>query len=63
MNTAHPIQPGKTLGNYRREELESYMIDCHSFSSDDVEEWDTKEDLIADIRSFGWEKECLEYLA
>jgi hypothetical protein len=50
------------LNTASRKNLESYMIDCHGFDEDELAEWD-RDDLVADIRSFGWEKECQEYLA
>lgn len=63
LDTAHPIQAAKKLANYRRAQLDMYMIDCHGFDAEQLAEWESKADLAADIKSFGWEAECLEYLA
>jgi len=52
-----------TLHSYTREQLESYMTDCHAFDKEQLAEWKNKQDLISDIKSFGWEANCLEYLA
>ena len=45
-----------------RKQLEAYMTDCHGFDKDQLSEWDTKSDLWADIKSFGWEQECKDYI-
>lgn len=49
------------LEHYTRDQLDNYMIDCHGFEPEQLQEYET-EDLISDIRTFGWEKECKEYL-
>lgn len=46
-----------------RKTLECYMTDCHGFDAEQLAEWECKSDLIADIRSFGWEQDCMEYCA
>lgn len=51
------------MEKFTRKQLESYMIDCHSFDIEQVNEWETKADLAADIKSFGWESDCIEYLS
>lgn len=52
----------KKLEDYSRKQLDCYMIDCHGFEAEEVIEWETKADLCADIRAFGWQTEALEYL-
>lgn len=49
------------INKISRNSLNSYMIDAHGFSEEDVKEWDDKQDLIADIRNYGWEDDCIEY--
>lgn len=51
------------LASFTRKQLESYMTDCHGFDAEQLAEWDTKDDLAADIRSFGWQNDCIEYLS
>lgn len=53
----------KRLDDYSRSSLECYMVDCHSFEKADLADWESKQDLVSDIKSFGWEAEALEYLA
>jgi hypothetical protein len=45
-----------------RKQIEAYMIDCHAFDQDQLNEWETKADMIADIKSFGWYDDLLEYI-
>lgn len=52
-----------SLTKYSRKQLECYMIDCHGFDTYELAEWETKADMAADIKSYGWEADCLEYLA
>lgn len=61
LDITNPVH--KTLASYSRKKLEVYMVDCHGFDTDQLIEWETVEDLACDIRSFGWERDCLEYLA
>jgi hypothetical protein len=63
MEASHPICHAKALKDYSRAQLEMYMVDCHGFDDGQLAEWETKDDLACDIQSFGWEIECLEYLA
>lgn len=71
-NTPHFTPDGKLtdagridceLLRFTRSQLESYMIDCHGFDAEQLAEWDSVDDLRCDIRSFGWAKECVEYLS
>ncbi len=63
IEASHPICRAKVLKDYSRAQLETYMVDCHGFDDAQLAEWECKLDLIADIKSFGWEAGCLEYLA
>ena len=50
------------LNEAGRSELENYMIECHGYDDDQIQEWESKSDLIDDIIHFGHAEECLEYL-
>lgn len=52
-----------SIYSFPRAKLESYMTDCHGFDAEQLTEWKYKEDLCADIISFGWEDDCREYLS
>lgn len=52
----------KRLLKLTRKSLNSYLVDCHSFSKSEVAEWDDKEDLVSDIIRLGWGENCLESL-
>lgn len=48
------------IGKFKMKDLCSYMQDVHGI---DGNEWPCKVDLISDIRSYGWEQDCIDYLS
>jgi hypothetical protein len=51
------------LQKFTRKQLESFMIDCHGFDQEQLNEWDNKADLISDIENNGHSADCVDYLA
>jgi hypothetical protein len=57
----------KMLKDYTASDLVSYITDCHGLQEYELREADinpkSKADVMDAIRAYGWEKQCLEYLA
>lgn len=53
----------KRLEDFSRDQLNTYMIDCHGFTAEELKDWTSKPDLCTDIRGLGYAQSCLEYLS